>query len=168
MIAAAMAPQNQIICKKFIRFYIFAAPGPSEGWRGQDQGRLRSASGGHAERLPHVGRIGNHVSQAFFFAFISEPSTAESHSTSTYHPKTYVLSPVLPFFCEWVCERACFDVEGKEKDVLYSLLFVASYRRTLDPLHDHWSCMHVCGLGVCMRERAFKPVSSLCLHNFHV
>lgn len=35
-----------------------APTGPGEGRRGQDQGRLRSASGGHAERLPHVGRIG--------------------------------------------------------------------------------------------------------------
>lgn len=49
---------------------------------------------------------------AAFPVFISEPSTAESHSTSSYSPKP-ACSPVLLFL--WVCVYARFHVEGKRE-----------------------------------------------------
>lgn len=144
----------------FVRLYFYLGTGPSEGWRGEDQGRLRSAFGGHAERLPYVGRM-RLPPRAASTVFISEPSTAEAHSTPSCYP-TPAYSPVL--YCEWVWVYARFHVEGKEKDALYSL-FVASFRRTLDPLRGHWSCMRV--WIYCVWKRDLSPVSSfLCLHDF--
>lgn len=79
--------------------------------------------------------------------------TAESHSISSYSQNLCV---PLCFFVGDVFTQ--FHVEGKEKDVLYSLVFVASYRLTLVPLHGRWKRVCVCA-RVCTKERSLHPVS---------
>lgn len=74
---------------------------------------------------------------------------AESHSISSYSPNLCV---PLCFFVGDVFTQ--FHVEGKEKDVLYSLVFVASYRLTLVPLHGRWKRARVCA-----KDRSLHPVS---------
>lgn len=116
-----------------VRLMFFVDTGPGEGRRGQDQGRVRPARGGHAKRLPHIGGITSHLSQTFPGSHLRP-----LHRRITFHllvfPPNLRAPPVPPFLVsDCVSECAHCHVEGKEKDVLYSL-FVASYRRTLDPL----------------------------------
>lgn len=161
MIAAAMAPQNQMldllppVCKKFIRFYIFVAPGPSEGWRGQDQGRLRSASGGHAERLPHVGRIGNHVLQAFFFSLSSLSPPLRNHIP----PLRITPKPTCSPLCSLFFVSECVSVRvlmwrGKRKMycIHYYLLPHIGVLWILCMITDR-ACMCVDSVCVCVYER---------------
>ena len=78
------------------------------------------------------------------------------HCRITFH---LLVLPCAPFVSVWVivCVHTV-HVEGKEKDVLYSLLFVASCGRTLDPLHGRRSwdceCVWVC---VCVDKLGSLP-----------
>lgn len=135
-----------VFWSKFVRLCLFVGTGPDEGWRGQDQIWLRSAFGGHAERLPYVGRIGRRLSQPFwFFWFSSLSPPLQNHIPPPHVPQKPACPPLCSFLWLGVCARVrvLFHVEGKEKDVLYSLLLVASYQRTLDPLRGRRSCMWV-------------------------
>lgn len=98
---------------------------------------------------------------------ISEPSTAESHSTSSYSRNT-PRAPLCSFFCEWLCESVC----------VCARLFMWREKRKMYCIHYHvlprvgvlWIlCMVadracVCGFTVCMTEvslRRFLPLSLL-------
>lgn len=92
---AKLSPQSPLLSVHIVILYFCVGPGPCEGWRGEDQGRVRSASGGHAERLPYIGRIISQLSRPFQFSSLTPPL------------QNHIPPPRIPEACVLPCAPLC-------------------------------------------------------------